>query len=431
MERVSHTNLPISENYTVSAGGHTVDVYHTKAADFAVICFSDVTDIIVKTKQKFDNVVVRPLRGDYNVRTDANEIRLQLSSKNRVSVEPYGLENPLFILCAEYIEKPANATHIFKRGTFSEIGLTRLKSGDCVYIEDGAIVVGCFAADCEKDITITGNGIIWGLPMLNHLTIKKPSPFLPVECENVKISGVTVVEAATWNIVPTACRDVSVTGVNIIASKMSSDGIDVVGSENVEIKHCFICVNDDCVALKAVRYFDERGAKNVKNIRVSDCVFWKLSCGNAIEIGYETSCEEICDVVFENIDVIHCQYEGWQSGGVFTIHNGDRAYVHDVIYRDIYIEDAQEKLIDIKILSSKYSFDNQRGKVSDITFDGIHVMGDVLPPSILRGYEADDGTFELITNVGVSNLFLNGEKISGRMRAHVITELSRNIVFKE
>ena len=96
-------SIPVSENYTVTADGHEIKVYHTKAADFAVICFSGSKDIIIKAKQKFDNVAVRPLRGDYNVRTDANanEIRLSLSGSHRVSVEPYGLENPLFILCAE------------------------------------------------------------------------------------------------------------------------------------------------------------------------------------------------------------------------------------------------------------------------------------------------------------------------------------------
>jgi hypothetical protein len=105
--------------------------------------------------------------------------------------------------------------------------------------------------------------------------------------------------------------------------------------------------------------------------------------------------------------------------------------VRDVIYRNIYVEDAQEKLIDIKILSSKYSTDAQRGKVNDITFDGIYVLGDVLPPSIIRGYESDDGSFELITNVRVRNLYLNGEQVRGRMNAHVIAELSRDIIFED
>lgn len=437
-EKVLHLGIPVSENYTLTTNGQEVHVYHTKAADFAVICFSGVADITVKTKQKFDNVTVRPLRGDYNVRTDAdkNEIKLSLLSKHRVTVEPYGLENPLFILCAEYIEKPANATHVFERGTLSEVGQVCLKSGDCVYIEEGAVVVGCFFADGAKDITITGNGIIWGLPLLGDKTIKRPSPIMPIECENVKISGVTSAEAATWNVVPTACKNVTINGINIIASKISSDGIDVVGSENVNISHCFVCVNDDCIAIKAVgKYFDQRGTRNVKNVHSSDCVFWKLPCGNAVEIGYETSCDEISNIIFEDIDVVHSQFEGWQSGGVFSIHNGDRAHVRDITYRNFYVEDAHEKLVDFKIFSSKYSTDKQRGRISDVIIDNIYVLGDVLPPSILRGWEAEDRNseppFELVENVKISNLYLNGKKINGRMNAHFITELSRNVTFEE
>jgi len=246
----------------------------------------------------------------------------------------------------------------------------------------------------------------------------------------VDISGVTIADSPTWNVVPSGCRNVNITGINIIGIVMSSDGIDVVGSRDVKIGHCFICTNDDCLVVKALRHGDSRGARNVRNVRASDCVLWKLRCGNAIEIGYETSCEDISDIVFEDIDIIHSQYEGWQSGGVFTIHNGDRAHIHDVLYRDIYVEDAREKLIDIKILSSKYSSDMWRGKISDINFDGIHVLGGVLPPSIIRGYESELGEPNLVSNISVHNLTLNGQRVVGRMDAHAIAELSTNVTFE-
>jgi hypothetical protein len=103
--------------------------------------------------------------------------------------------------------------------------------------------------------------------------------------------------------------------------------------------------------------------------------------------------------------------------------------VRDILYKDIRIEDAREKLIDIKILSSKYSSDKWRGKVSDITFDGIYVLGETLPPSIIRGYESDLGEPNLVSDVKIRNLYLNGERIVGRMNAHAITELSKDVEF--
>lgn len=80
--------------------------------------------------------------------------------------------------------------------------------------------------------------------------------------------------------------------------------------------------------------------RNVRDIKVRRCVLWNAEPGNALEIGYELRCNEVSDVVFEDCDIIHCEYEGNQSGGVLTIHNADRAKVHNVRYENIRIEDA-------------------------------------------------------------------------------------------
>ena len=427
--------IPKSDNYTVLVGGREVAVYNTETADFAVICFTSgadaAEDVIVTAKKAFDNVIVRPLRNNYDLRISGNEMRLRLSDTDRVSLEPYGLDTPLFILCNKYIQIPNNASYIFERGTYTEIGAIHLKSGDTVYIEEGAVVIGYIDADGADDIEITGNGIIWGLP-LQGMEKKRKRTIKLIECEKVKISGVTMADAPSWSVTPIACKNVKITGVNILSVHMSCDGIDIVGCEDVEIKGCFVFVNDDCLALKAVRYDDVRGNRDVKNVYASDCVLWKQKCGNAIEIGYETSCTEICDVLFENIDIIHCEYEGWQSGAVFSIHNGDRGYVHNIVYKDIYIEDAREKLIDFKILSSVYSVDKWRGYISDIVLDGIYVTGSVLPPSILRGYQPDERNEEphIISNISVRNLLLNGEKITGLMNAHVIAEIAKDVIIE-
>jgi hypothetical protein len=421
--------IPVSENYTLLADGKPVDVFHTQAGDFAIVCFTGKIEITVTAKNIFDNVTVRPLRAKHKTRISGNKIHLRLSHNDKVSVEPYGLENPLFIFCAEYIPKPRNATHVFERGTVTRINILELNSGDCVYIEEGAVVVGGIFADSATNIKITGNGIIWGLPLHNE---KKYRTILPIECENVDISGITIADSPSWNVVPTACKNVTISDVKVLGVLISTDAFDVVGCENVTIINCFACVNDDCVAIKACHYNGSRGAKSVKNVTVTNCVFWKLKCGNALEIGYETSGDQISDITFENIDIIHSQREGWQSGAVFSIHNGDRAHVRNVTFKDIFVEDAEEKLIDIKILSSKYSSDSTRGHVSDITFDGIYVTGEVLPPSIIRGYEPDtrDGELHLIENITVRDLFLNGEKITGQQNAHGIVELSANVKFE-
>jgi len=421
--------LPISTNYTLTVNGQTHEVFHTEKADFALLCFSGSVDVSVTAKKAFDDVTVRPLRGNYKPQVSGSQISLTLQSTDRVSIEPYGIENPLFILCSEYVEKPANATHVYPRGSFTDIGTVELKSGDCVYIEEGAVVVGNFTAREAHKIKVCGNGIIWGQPNID--AGKHYQTILFIECKDVEIRDVTLVDSPNWGVVPTACKGVIINDVNVLGIKVSTDAFDIVGCENVVMTHCFACVNDDCVAIKAVHYHTELGARSVRNIAVSDCVFWKLPCGNALEIGYETSGDELCNIHFSDIDIIHCEYEGWQSGAVFSIHNGDRGHVHNVSFKDIHIEDATEKLIDFKILWSKYSADNHRGYISNILLDGIYVHGDILPPSIFRGYEPlESVNTHLVKDVKVRNLYLGDKKITSRLEAHAVVELSQNITFE-
>ncbi len=419
-----------SSNYQVFMDGSAVMVYHTTVADYAILCFRGDKTLEVRIAKPFETLAVRPIRKDRVQEVAGNTLTLKVSDKDRLSVEPYGLTNPLYILCSQPIPQPENATHVYKTGTVTEVGQVTLLSGDCVYMEEGAIVVGCFQADKQSDIIVTGNGILWGSPLHGkEAWLGKPYMLQFIQCNRVHLSGITLVDGPSWHVVPVACNHVTIQGLNIITIVMSGDGIDVVGCEDVNISHCFIRTNDDCIVVKANRYRDPRGCKDAKRITARDCVLWKDKCGNAVEIGYETSAEEICDVLFEDIDIIHCQFEGWQSGGVFTIHNGDRAHVHHITYRDIRIENAEEKLVDFKILTSKYSVDKWRGKISDILLENIHVCGKELPPSIIRGYESDAGEPELVKNITIRNLYLNDVKILSSMQAHMITELSENITF--
>ena len=111
---------------------------------------------------------------------------------------------------------------------------------------------------------------------------------------------------------------------------------------------------------------------------------------------------------------IRDRLEGCQSGGVFTIHNGDRGHVHRIQYRHITVEDAQEKLVDFKILCSKYSVDLQRGQISDIAFEHIHVVEGPFPPSIIRGYES-----ELVEKHVVSDIRFRDFTVHGLSLIHI------------
>ena len=95
-------------------------------------------------------------------------------------------------------------------------------------------------------------------------------------------------------------------------------------------------------------------------------------------------------------------------GGVFTIHAGDRAHVQNVSYRDIHIEHFFDKLIDIRILNSRYSVDEQRGQVTGVSFDDIHCVEDLHNcVSIVAGYDAQ----HLIDQIAIGDWHMGMKKV--------------------
>ena len=110
------------------------------------------------------------------------------------------------------------------------------------------------------------------------------------------------------------------------------------------------------------------------------------------------------NIVFSNIDLIHV--EGEES--TFSIHNGDRAIVDNVLYENIRVEDAQGLLVDFKILESSYSKDKERGKIQNIVFRNIFVDGYAGRGSVMEGYNET----HMIKNVLLSNFNVNGKRIT-------------------
>lgn len=372
-ELKSVDDIKKSELYSVRIDGTERDVYHTEFFDFVyAVKEKEEINVEIEVSKPFEKVVIRPYSSKVNFKTENTKITFSMTGKERAIVElDDALESPLYILLGEYIPCPEKADYVFESGKAYNIGALELTSNQVVYIEEGAVVSGYFKSRMADNIKICGNGIVYGGNWHKWDENSGEQLIVPVLGENIEIRGITLLDGGSWHIVPVACKNVLIEDVNILGKVITGDGIDIVGCENVTIRNCFIRANDDCISVKAVEFQDPSGCTDVKNILVENCLFWNAEFGNTLEIGYETRCDEISDIIFKNCDIVHCQYEGNQSGGVLTIHNADRAEVHDIYYENIRIEDAQEKFIDIKTLDSKYSKDRERGMIHDIYFKNL------------------------------------------------------------
>ena len=373
-------DIPASKLYRVKINGTEQKAYHTEFFDFVSFLEENgESDIEITVNENFKNAVIRP----------------------------------------------TSARICFTR----EKGCLQLKSEETVYIEAGAVVSGRIYSRMADRIRILGNGILYGGNWHKWDENGAEQLIVTVLGEDIEIRGITLLDGGSWHIVPTASKNVRIEDVNILGKVITGDGIDVVGCEDVVIRNCFVRANDDCISIKAEEYQDPSGCTDVRRVLVEDCLFWNAEFGNALEIGYETRCDEITDVVFRNCDIVHCQYEGNQSGGVLTIHNADHAHVHNISYEDIRIEDAQEKFIDIKTLDSKYSRDRNRGMVNDISFKNIEITGGNFPVSIIRGFEMQN---EVCRPHGFSfdNVVVLGKKVMSAGELRMVVELSNDLKFQ-
>ena len=430
-ELKSVEDIPVSQLYQVKINGKEQRVYHTEFFDFvSFLDENEKAEVEVTVNEPFQKAVIRPTAAQIPFKEEGNKISISLPAGKRITLElDDKLESPLYVLPGKYIPKPENATYVFESGKAYNVGCLQLNSDETVYIEYGAVVSGRIYSRMADRVRILGNGILYGGNWHAWDENGAEQLIVPVLGEDIEIRGITLLDGGSWHIVPVACKNVLIEDVNVLGKVITGDGVDIVGCENVVLRNCFIRANDDCISSKAVEFQDPSGCTDVRHILVEDCLFWNAEFGNTLEIGYETRCDEITDVVFKNCDVVHCQYEGNQSGGVLTIHNADRAHVHDIVYENIRIEDAQEKFIDIKTLDSKYSRDRERGMVNDIFFKNIEITEGAFPVSIIRGFEMKN---EVCRPHGFyfDNVVIHGEKVMSPGELHMVVELSDELKFQ-
>ncbi|NQT87726.1 hypothetical protein HQ560_13235, partial [bacterium] len=420
-----------SADFRVRIDGQDVFVYSCDVASYAIFALEGMAQVEIDVLFPFEKVQVRPFSRYHRREVEGSTIRLDLRGPTKLSIEcDEELRRPLFLfVSAPDDDAPSSDdpnVRYFEGGTLHTPGMMELSSKETIYLAGGAVVRGAIRAEGQRKIAVRGHGVLDGSAWPHDPGSDRPHMLSFVDCRNVTVDGVTVADSPCWTLVPVGCERVRLRDVRIITSSANGDGIDIVGSRDVTVDDAFLRTKDDCIAIKAMTSRHPSGGRDVERVRVRGSVFWNAEWGNALEIGYETRCDSISDIVFEDCDVIHCEFEGYQSGGVFTIHNGDRATIRNVRYENIRVEDAREKLIDIKVLVAQYTRDNVRGQVRDIHFKDIRVVSGPFPVSIIRGLDGE----HMIKNVTLENVSARRTAFKDANTARVVVELARGVTFR-
>ena len=141
----------------------------------------------------------------------------------------------------------------------------------------------------EDGSVINGRGSSW---FDNEASNRRPGLIRLVNCKNVKIKNLVMIDSSCWAIQLSNCENVEIENVNIISKwGACNTGINVDSCKNVNIFNSVFDLGDSCVAVKTTTN------STCENILVEDCIF--STNWSALLIGTETV-GDIKNVTFIN-----------------------------------------------------------------------------------------------------------------------------------
>jgi len=405
------TLLVPSQTYAVTVAGNAVACLDAGKADFASWEMAQPGEVVIRVDGGAIGAAISPLSRNIRPVVNGETLTFPITEPGHFCVV---LPNrkPLFL----YIDAPdenlpepgGRQVRYFGGGRIHDAGQIDLFSGDTLYIERGSVVRGNVVCRDAAGVRICGGGILDG-SYHDNVSGEFVRSIVFENCRDVAVEGIIMVHPTTWMLVLARCEHVVVRGLKQIGSCMSSDGIDICGSREVLVERCCLRNDDDNIAVKSLLTpdgHDWRG--DVADVIVRDCTFLNGQPGNVMEIGYELSADRVGEVLFEDIDVIQANGDG----AVFSIHNGDRAVVENITWRDIRVEHYWDKLVDLRIVHSRYNRDESRGYIRNIRLEKIQVKGSIYNVgcsiSLIGGFSADHE----VSGVRFEDVFLNGKKVT-------------------
>jgi hypothetical protein len=299
---------------------------------------------------------------------------------------------------------------IYAEGSFAEEGLITLEAGETLYLEGGAMVVGGIRASKADGVRILGPGVLHGGRSLGQGDWRRT--IVLEDCSGVQIRNLVIIDPAGWMVTMAGCRDSEIIGLKEIGTCLGSDGIDIVGCQRMKIRNCCLRNGDDCLVVKSITISKTDGitgshVQDVDDILFEDCILKNHAGGSAMEIGYELQCTTVSGITYRRIDVLGVH----SHGSVFGIHNSDHAVVKDVRYEDVWVEHHYDKLIDFRIVKSRWGHTEEPGRVQEVAMERIHVRMDDYnwgySSSLIGGW---DGT-HLIEGVTIKDMRWNGSPV--------------------
>lgn len=254
-------------------------------------------------------------------------------------------------------------------------------------------------AEGAKNISVTGSGTIHGNGLKDFLTGNPQNmrPFLMrlVNCDNVTIRDVHLLEAANWTLHLLGCRDVNVDGI-VIENGVNAnrDGLDIDCCQRVTVSNSRFSTGDDAIVMKAT------SDVLCEDIAITNCII--RTRASAIKTGTESNGG------FRNITVSNCTIRDLPHHAGIELMTVDGGMMQNIVVENItMVNVATPFFIRLGVRARPYKPGQYVSKVDDvrdITLSNISVINAKYPSSIMGLHS------KKITNVTVNNYTVrNGE----------------------
>ncbi|MBR6027782.1 MAG: hypothetical protein IKP40_01735 [Clostridia bacterium] len=289
-----------------------------------------------------------------------------------------------------------------------------LSDGQTLYLSGGAVLHSIISVASAKNVRICGRGIIDGsdYPAWNQPGSYARVPIDLNHSRDISVEGIIVANSNCWNVNSYSSKNVTIDNVKIISGRQNGDGFTFQSCTNHLVTNCFARTWDDSLVIK--NYSGSTKGITFRNIQV-----W-TDLAQSMEIGYETDKgltldPEISEVLFEDITVLYNFHKP-----VISIHNSDDAFVHDITYRNIVVENAfmqgdngfNNELIEMTLQNSSWStVRDEFGSIDQVLIDGLTVLNTAdgkVPRSRLSGHDEE----HRITNVTLQNVTILGQAVT-------------------
>lgn len=425
----------VSPYYEAEANGQTVYSYcvPVKNSETHSFGYLELTEdmfpvtVTIRAEAEISSAEIIPEKIAEEITVSGNSISFTVKKFDKYTVLfNGGLLNPYTLFVREYKEPeiPEGYQVIEYQSGIHYVDSIELTSNTVLYLHSGAYVVAkqpnayleapvtssdsfgmpvwnsFIYADTVSNIRIVGNGMI----DFSGIDWHARNPISLINAENVVIEGITLVNAASWNINIRSSKNVTIRDVILFGYRQNSDGIAICDTENATVTDCWARSGDDLFEVKSVESTSKTGGKN---IRFENCYAWADVSRN-FGIIQETR-NEISGVVFENCSALYNAAVWNAEMGVFLVVAGEPASVSNVTFRncDSYYNLADGYVMNVSVGKNDWTETaTGHATVNNVTFENMHFkVGKVR----IRGAEAQDGgTKDDVDNITFRNIYIGG-----------------------